>query len=126
MWIDAVARGRRSCVYPYLEQGLPAATRRRIHASIILSAMAAESYLSYVFIKWKTIYLSPAEADQQESILEDQLRRKYKLTDRLDMVCEFLTEKRFDALAHDDEAAKQFARQATPGVNILWFSHQAL
>jgi hypothetical protein len=81
---------------------------------IILGAMAVESYLSYVFIKWKTIYIEASEATRQEGTWEEELRRKYRLTDRLDMVCEFLTQKRFDVFANDDEVVKKLLDERHP------------
>ncbi len=67
--------------------------------AIIFSAMAVECELARVFVKWKGIDLGlPTDVTQAHLDLWDaQLRQWAKIAVRLDKVCEFLTNRNFDA-----------------------------
>jgi hypothetical protein len=86
--------------------------------STVLGAVAVESDLARVYIKWREIETGlPNEiTDADRARFEDELRRQYKIVDRLDMVSTYLTNLKFNEYVESDVDLRAFVLKAHPKV----------
>lgn len=84
--------------------------------SIILGAAAVESELGRIYIKWRSIETGlPHElTDADREKFEDELRKNFKIVDRLDMVSDYLTTIKFNEFVEADASLKAFVLAAHP------------
>jgi hypothetical protein len=84
--------------------------------SIILGAVAVESELGRIYVKWRSIDTRlPYEiTDADREKFEDELRKCFKIIDRLDMVSEYLTKLKFNEYVQSDGNLNAFVLKAHP------------
>lgn len=84
--------------------------------STVLGAVAVESELARVYIKWRSIETGlPYEiTDADRENFEDELRKCFKIVDRLDMVSEYLTKLKFNEFVQADADVSDFVLKAHP------------
>ena len=84
--------------------------------STVLGAVAVESELARVYIKWREIETGlPHEiTDADRATFDEELRRKFKIVDRLDMVSAYLTKLKFSEYVESDTTLKAFVLKTHP------------
>jgi len=84
--------------------------------STILGAVAVESELGRIYIKWRSIDTGlPCEiTDADREKFEDELRKYFKIVDRLEMVSEYLTTLKFNEFIRSDASLGAFVARAHP------------
>jgi hypothetical protein len=82
--------------------------------STVLGAVAVESELARVFVKWREIETGlPHEITDADRVgFDDELRRQFKIVDRLDMVSTYLTNLRFNEYVESNVDLKAFVLKA--------------
>ena len=84
--------------------------------STVLGAVAVESELGRIYIKWRETETGlPNEmTDADRENFEDELRKYFKIVDRLDMVSEYLTKLKFNEFVRADASLNAFVVKAHP------------
>jgi hypothetical protein len=84
--------------------------------STVMGAVAVESELARVYIKWREIETGlPQEiTDADRATLDNELRQQFKIVDRLDMVSTYLTTLKFNEYVDGNTDLKAFVLKAHP------------
>jgi hypothetical protein len=112
--------------------------------SVMLTAMAVEAELSFLFFKWKRIDLNMAHVNTgiqvtqaHEDAWEDEYRRQYRIVSKFDAVFQMLTGSAFDAFVASDAQCSQLMSKrhsAAAGVspakvveeNLFWVRNKIM
>jgi hypothetical protein len=84
--------------------------------STVLGAVAVESELARVYVKWREIEtgLPNDITDADRAKFDEELRKQFKIVDRLDMVSEYLTKLKFNEYVDGNLDLKAFVLKAHP------------